>query len=88
MGQELQLQTLAVLAMAEASAKLAGCQLLLLSLQSYTLILIRSVTPRSPSGGLLGAGMRAEAACGIPVAAAVVAAMAEAEFAGLFGCQP
>lgn len=41
-----------------------------------------------PSGGLEGVGMRAEAACGTPVAAAVVPAMAEADLAGLFGCQP
>ena len=32
--------------------------------------------------------MRAEAAWGTPVAAAVVPAMAEADLAGLLGCQP
>lgn len=41
-----------------------------------------------PSGGLEGVGMRAAAACGTPVAAAVVPAMAEADLAGLLGCQP
>ena len=46
------------------------------------------VMHESPSGGLVGAGSRAEAACGTPVAAAVVAAMAEADLAGLLGCQP
>lgn len=43
---------------------------------------------RLPSGGLEGAGMRADAACGTPVAKAVVPAMAEADLAGLLGCQP
>ena len=41
-----------------------------------------------PSGGLEGEGMSADAACGTPVAKAVVPAMAEADLAGLLGCQP
>ena len=46
------------------------------------------MTHVTPSGGVTGAGSRAEAACCTPVAAAVVAAMTDADLAGLLGCHP